>query len=274
MTEEIAAETLAQETPAGVETKEIENSATNQEEQPEGEQLESVQPESKADDDTPFPKKAINALSRRDKMIGKLRAENQRYNQEMAEIRKQIEELRNPAPQKPDPDNFDTYAEYIEALASYRDQPGNGVPQEQPMTKEQAIEAARREVMREQSLMQLAQKSAELAQKIPDYMEVANMYGDVMSSFPEEAQDAFTMADNGALAFYTLAKEGTLEALTEMTPIQMAMTIARAETRGQKYLKPTPSAAPPPLRGVRGASSAASDDSLSGTELLKKYGLK
>lgn len=265
-TEEIAAETLATETPAeGVETEATEQLEDQAHEQPE------QKPET---EEAPFPKKAINALSRRDKMIGRLRAENQRYNQEMAEIRKQLEELRNPAPQKPDPDKFETYAEYLEALASHREQPKQGGQQDQPMTREQAIKAARRDLMREQSFQSLSQKSAELAKKVPDYAETAEMYGDVMDSLPGEAQEAFAMAENGALAFYTLAKEGTLEGLADLSPMQMAMAIARAETRGQKYLKPTPSAAPPPVRGVRGASSAASDDSLSGTELLKKYGFK
>ena len=110
------AETVAIETPIeGNETQEEATEAPAEEvtEESQEEATEEATEEVKATEDTPFPKKAVNALARRDKKISKLQAEYAAATGELQKFRDQAQkaELEN-APQE---DAFDNYGDFKEA---------------------------------------------------------------------------------------------------------------------------------------------------------------
>jgi hypothetical protein len=224
-------------------------------------------------EDVPFPKKAVNALSRRDKQIAKLRAEMAAKDAELSKYRQiqtQPQEKSNPTDAPPSQGDFEDYSEYLEAKLLYR------IKQEQK-TQEDALkkqaESSRNQEWEATREREIAKSAETHKTQIPDFAQVIEEHADLADSFPPEIQRAFLEADDAALAYYNLAKEGTLESLATMSPYKAAMMIALAQTKKPTLNKITNASTPiKPLAG-RGSSTKSFDD-MSGEELLKKFNIK
>ena len=261
-------EPLVTETPAKVETP--------KEEPEEPKQAEPKDEADKAEDETddvPFPKKAVNAISRRDKQLAKMRAD-------MAALQAEVSKYRQPqaqtqqAPQTdnsaPKEDDFDDYGSFLEAKLLHKIKMEQSV--QQKSQQEQQFQTQKQQWVQQREV-EISQKVEAHKAEIPDFMQVIEMNADIMDSLPEHIEQAFLEADDAGLAYYNLAKEGKLEALLTMSPYRAAMEIALAQTK-----KPTlnrVSGAPNPIKPVSGRGTSTKDTSdMSGEELLKKYGFK
>ena len=228
------------------------------------EQSQQVDQKNPQSTDVPFPKKAVNAISRRDRQIGKMRAE-------IAAMRAEVERFQSQANQGrksdgvPREEDFDHYGDYLKATTMHE------------FRKEQA---EREQVQQQQQISQqeqrwIAERSAALDAKeqeyvasIPDYAEVMSENADIVQEFPAHVKRAFLEADDASLAFYNLAKSGKLESLASMSPYRAAMEIARAQDIKPTAVKQTQ--APKPLQGAKGTGKGSpSLDDMSWAEMKK-----
>lgn len=260
-------ETLVTETPAKVETP--------KEKSEEPKEAESKD-EAKADDeseDVPFPKKAVNAISRRDKQLVKMRAD-------MAALQAEVSKYRQPQAQpqqSPQSDNsapkeedFDDYGSYLEAKLLHKIKMEQSV--QQKSQQDQQVQSQKQQWVQQRE-QEIAQKVETHKAEIPDFMQVIETNADIMDNLPEHVELAFLEADDAGLAYYNLAKEGKLEALLTMSPYRAAMEIALAQQKKPSLNRV--SGAPSPIKPIAGrGSSTKAEGDLSGEELLKKYGFK
>lgn len=197
--------------------------------------------------DVPFPKKAVNALSRRDKQIGKLQAERAALQAELQKYREVEEQKANKAPVAED---FESYDDYIDAKQDFK------------IAKMQRESAPKAEIPSEQKAWQqermsyAAQKANETAKTIPDYTATINANIEFINSLPEGIVDTLYESSNGGLALYVLAKEGSLYELSEMSERAAAIAIGRAEARGNNYLTKPITKAPAPIGGLKGTGQS------------------
>lgn len=215
-------------------------------------------------EDIPFPKKAINALSRRDKQIGKLQAQLAAERAELAKYREQ----RVKTPELPSEESFDNYGEYL--AAKHRAEFEQEQSQKTKQDEEKQAKAQKEQwyVEREGYAIEKAQQAI---QNIPDYRQLLVENADIVQSFPEHVTDAFFEADEPALAFLALAKEGKLDSLLNMSPARVALEIGRAELRGEALSKVKPiTKTPAPIEALKGTgSSTKSLETMNADELLK-----
>lgn len=224
------------------------------------------------DESVTFPRKAINALSRRDKTIGKLRAElaalKAVQGQQPAQQAQQSHQS-NKSEGAPREEDFESYGDYLKASFKY------DMQQEQAKTK---AEAESQQLTYKEQLWKAEREQAIVQsfdghkQNLPDFVEVIASFVDVADEFSPEIEKIFLSAEDPALAFYNLAKEGKLEALATMSPYQVMREVALAEIKKPEVKRI--SAAPQPIKGATGAATGRSENALSGAELLKKYKLK
>ena len=217
-----------------------------------------------------FPKKAVNALARRDKKINKLQAQLQ-------ELQRNIQPQNNPqeaatvtqpADGAPSEEQFETYGEFLKAQIKH--EMGQESSQRDKQAQSQQLENQQQEWV-QQRQASLAEQIQTEASTIPDFADVWAENTDILDDLPEHVEMAFYEADNAPLAIYTLAKEGSLENLATMSPAKAAMEIGRAQIRAEAAAKSqTTSNAPVPISGAKG--TAKTDKSLSDRspeELLK-----
>lgn len=234
------------------------------------EEVKAETPEAEADksDDVPFPKKAVNAISRRDKQIGKMRAEMAalqaeiaKYTQNQAQPPKNQNVVNDGSPKE---DDFDNYSDFLEAKLLYK------IKQEQTAQEktkqEQALSAQKQEwvASREQEIVSKVDAHKEV---IPDFVQVIETYADIADEFPEHIVQAFYEADDAPLAFYNLAKDGKLEALSSMSPYKAAMEIALAQNKKAPVVNRV-SNAPAPISAAKGSGSGSKSlDNMSWSEM-------
>lgn len=236
------------------------------------------------EDNVVFPKKAVNALSRRDKKIAKLNAELQELRQREAEWQRgqqsqhnqqQHGGQNNQAPQEPNLDDYDNFADYQKALTQFYIKQSQEAlkqqsdPQQQAQQQQLTPQQVQQQVHYSQRAQHMDTIDADLSAKLPDYEQLKTEYSDVLADLPQHVAMAMLDAENGPLALYTLAREGKVEQLLTMNPTQAAAEMARAEIRGQQYLNKQPSSAPAPIKGVKGNSSKKSPDQMSDAEFDK-----
>lgn len=216
--------------------------------------------------DTPFPKKAVNAISRRDKTIGKQRAELEAMRAEIARLagqaqgnnqREPQQQPQQPRPQqvnndgRPQEKDYTTYAEYLEAVNDWKiEQRLNQRLSEFTNKQKQEQQTAQDNAWRQERLTAVDQQAAEFAKEYPEIGQLWEEYGDVIQEYPDELKNIFLAADNAPLAFLNLAKAGKIEAIASMSPAQAAMEIGRAQA--QPPTKPK-TKAPTPLPASRGS---------------------
>lgn len=218
-------------------------------------------------DDVEFPKKAVNALNRKNKTINKLRAQMQELEAKLKETPQQseVEEI--------NPDDFTQYGDYInahvEALVNQK------LTQSQSDMQKQQLEAQKKELkaQRDQYIIEQAQ---ELSQTLTDLPQVFQQHVVTLDSLPEQIADIFYSIDNAPAAIYTLAKEGKLEGLRYANPALAAYEIVNAQNRGMELLsKPQQrvSQAPAPLEKAKGSGSVKKQLTPD-SDVLKSLGLK
>mgnify|MGYP001547769859 CR=1 FL=1 len=214
-----------------------------------------------------FPKKAINALNRKNKQINKLRAQ-------MRELEAKLNEQPNVSEAKEiNSDDFENYGDYInaqvEALVEQKTKQSQADMHKQQLTQQQEYLKAQRD----QFIIEQAQ---EMSQTLTDLPDVWSQNAQTLDSLPEQISDIFYNIENAPAAIYTLAKEGKLESLMYMNPAVAAYEIINAQNKGlELFSKPQKrvSQAPTPISKAKGTGSfkkqlTPKDD------VLKSLGLK
>lgn len=214
-------------------------------------------------EDVPFPKKAVNALSRRDKQIGKLQAQLAADRAELAKYR----EVQKPVDNSPKEESFDNYGEYLKAIA--RHEAKQELSQSSKQQEEKAT-TAQQEAWMAQREGNAIERSKVAMETIPDYKQLFMENVDILQSLPPHLANAFMELDAPDMAFYALAKEGRLDALFDMSPIRAAAELGKAEARGETLSKAKQiTKAPAPIEGLKGTgSSTKSLDTMNSKELL------
>lgn len=219
----------------------------------------------KSDDDAPFPKKALNALSRRDKQIGKLRAQHE---QAMAELN-QLRQSTAPKPTQqatgaPKEADFTNYADYLQAVNNYNiEQKFAEYGEKQTKTQQADAEKA----WENQRIPVVDKQVDDFVKDIPDSVQIFNDNADLIKSFPDKLKRVLLAADNSPLAVYNLAKDDKLADLADMSLEDAKVEIRLAQMK--PAAKPKTSA-PAPLSASRGSvAPSKSLDSMNGDELLK-----
>lgn len=209
-------------------------------------------------DQTPFPKKAVNAISRRDKMINKLRAElnqirNQQGNQQSNQAQKQNYSADENS--KPSEDDFDTYADYISAMVDYKaEQKYRELTQTQQQQQTQLVQ----QQYIQQKHADIAEKMQQHIKTIPDFKEVLETNADILASLPLDIQNVFYNADDTAMAFYNLVKSGEVDKLFDVqNPTQAAFLISKHDRPTATRYSAQSKAPPPPKNRVTGASQGS-----------------
>lgn len=218
-----------------------------------------------------FPKKAVNAISRRDKQIGKLQAQLAAERAELAKYREQ--QPKTPVDNSPKEDAFDNYGEYLKAVARYE---AKQELSESTKKQEETQAQARDEAWTLERSQYATERATKAIETIPEYKNLLMEHADVLQSLPPHLEKAFLEADAPELAFYALAKEGRLEALLDMSPSRAAMEIGRAEIRGEALSKAKPvTRTPAPIEGIKGVGGAGKSlETMNSTELLKWFNQK
>lgn len=214
-------------------------------------------------EDVPFPKKAVNALSRRDKQIGKLQAQLAADRAELAKYR----EVQKPVDNSPKEEAFDNYGEYLKAVA--RHEAKQELSQNAEQQKKQT-NTAQEEAWHAERTEYTTNKAKQAMDTIPDYKQLFMENADILQSLPPHIERAFYESDSPEMAFYALAKEGKLDALLDMSPQRAAIEIGKAEVRGETLSKAKQiTKAPAPIEGLKGTgSSTKSLDTMNSKELL------
>ena len=227
--------------------------------------------ESKTDEEL-FPKKAVNALSRRDKKIGKLQAEKQALMQEIEALRKGASKPEIKESTEIKEEDFATYGEYLKAVAREEAKQEYQKAQKEQQELKQKGEA---ESWRTERIEALEDNAAEAKKAFPDFDRLADEALKA-ANLGQHVIDAFLEAENPAFALYSLVKENSLDSLNDMSPARVAMAIARAEDKGLALSKTKQiSKAPQPLSPAKGVTPTGKDlSSLSFMELKKELKLK
>lgn len=244
-----------------------------EEQKPETETKEGDVPDAEGSDAKPeevFPKKALNALSYRDKKIGKLQANLELERQARQELERKLSEYnapkQKPGDGRPQESDYTRYSDYMEALSDWkldqRFKSFEGKQNESATNQQEAIWAAER-------LKNIDVQEAEISKQFTDYHEVEDEYSEVVEALPPQIQRLFLEADNAPLAFYNLAKNGKLEGLATMSLAKAAMEIGRAQTQATPPPKPQ-TKAPAPIPAARGSVPVSKQlDQMTPEELLK-----
>lgn len=215
-------------------------------------------------EDIPFPKKAVNALSRRDKQIGKLQANNAALNAELAKFREQTAQQANNPPKESD---YDNYGELLKAQHRHEWQQEQAAKELQQ--KEQYTQQQEQQWFQQRNQEVLA-KAQELKAQVPDFVGLLNEYSDVLAGVPPEIERVFYEVDAPEIALYALAKEGRLEEVLGMSPSRVAIELGKAEIRGEALIKQKQiTKTPAPIEGLKGTGSSNKQlDSMNHDELM------
>ena len=265
MTEETqeAIDDASQDTPVAADNE----SAESQEEDVQDDQ-ETDASEDLESGEVEFPKKAVNALNRKNKQINKLRAQ-------MRELEAKLNEAPEVGdkPSEINPDDFESYGDYInaqvEALVEQKSMQSQTDMQKQHLIQQQEALTAQRD----QHIIEQAQEAAQVFSDLP---QVWQENAQLLDALPKEVSDIFYSIDNAPAAVYTLAKEGKLESLLYANPSVAAYEIVNAQNRGLELLskpKTRVSQAPEPITKARGTGSVKKQLSPN-DNVLKSLGLK
>lgn len=252
---------------APVETPEAENQEV------EAAEPEEATGETKDKPEEMFPKKAVNALSRRDKQIGKLRAEKQQMQQELETLRQKANpdkpEVKSAAPSEQEFEKQGkTYGEFLTATARYE--------AKQEFTQAQAKldqDRAKAELAewQEERGEALKETSAQARKALSDFDKVLSAAKPILDQLPSKYSDLFLESDNAPYAAYAMQKEGILDDLASMSLTQAARVIVEMEAKGLALTKKQTTNAPAPLISSKGnaAGTSKSLDKLSPSETVE-----
>jgi hypothetical protein len=211
----------------------------------------------------PWPSSAKNAVSRRDKQLGKLRAEKYQILSKVQELEQKLSQYqsRQQVTSKaaddeglPDINQFSSHDEYMRALAAHETR--RTIADENK--RRQDMESKSQQQAWEDERIEHLDKNSELVQEaFSDFEHTLQENADILTGLAPHVKMALYEAENGAFATYALAKDGLLEQLNEMSPARVAMIVARAEDKALAMAKTkTATKAPTPLQPVRGTAQS------------------
>jgi hypothetical protein len=200
-----------------------------------------------------FPKPAQNAIARQKHINGRLRAENEAFKTQLAELQETVKKLQPQTadPNAPKEEQFDNYGEYLKASIKYdlaKDAP--------PAPKQVTPEQLQQYTALQERVKAVEAQEVEFLKIAPDYKEVEAEYQDLIDLAPQELVNLFLEVENPPQAFYTLAKQGKLESLLDMPLHKAAIEIGKAMAVGIPQPKKI-SSAPAPLKPINGSGSGS-----------------
>lgn len=209
-----------------------------------------------------WPTTARTAVRNRDRKIANLYKKLGELEAAQKTVEKQPET--GAAPKE---DDFDNYGDFLKAQIMHELQEKQGAEQQQP---EQETNPQMQQYIA-QKQMEMAAKAQEYTKNIPDYQEVLAENAEILSALPEHVTHAFLEADDGALAFYNLGKDGGLIELLDMPPVRAAMAIAQAQ---RPYQPAAPKPVHKPIKGNSGTSQGYKTlSNMSPDEIARKFNL-
>jgi hypothetical protein len=213
-------------------------------------------------ENVPFPKKALNKISRLERERNKERAQNAAL---LAEL-EQLRQIRAQQPQNqsnndgaPQEDQFENYGDYLEAKITHKLKVEQSAREQEQKNQQMSQQEQEWIARRENEIAEMAEAHKKI---IPDFAQVVEEFADIADEFPPHVEQAFYEADDPSLAFYNLAQEGKLETLASLSPVRVAMEIARAQDK--KPLVKRVTNAPQPISSAKGSAT--------GTKSLENMG--
>jgi len=243
-------------TPQEAETPTQDAQAPEQEEQVTEEQNQPKEGDDAKPTDEPFPKKAVNAISRRDRKIGKQQGEIQRLQREMAELQKQQSQ---PAPKVEDFENK-THAEYLKAEAEHAaDQRYN---QREQQRREADLHKAESDYRAEVS-KHVDEDYQVALQTFPDFDAVMDKHatkqladGTKGLDLTPAALSALEESDKTAHALYAILNDNALDTLNSLSPMQAARMVYQYEVKADEMANnKRVSKAPEPFPSAKGRAA-------------------
>lgn len=216
-----------------------------------------------------FPKKAVNALSRRDKQIGKLKAEKQQMHQELEELRQKATPKAEVKDDSPKEEDFETYGEYLRAEARFAAKQELRETQTKQTESKAKLEADEWE---EDRRIAIEENHQEALKAFSDFKTLLDDNSDDKGQIPlsTAARRALLEADAGAFALRSILKDGVLDELNQMSPAKAAMMVARHEDKAIAASKKQTTKTPAPMTPSKGvATNSKSLDKMSPDELHK-----
>lgn len=216
-------------------------------------------------------KKLLNAMSHRDRRIGKMTAQKYETEAQLRQLQERLakyETKDSPASTAPETAKFDNYEDYLKALAEYKVNEKFSESEKKRQTEQQQVSQHTRHAER---IAHIEENDAVAREAFSDFENVFKDNEHIVMEAPDHIKQAFLEAENPAFAFYALAKEGKLESMLSMSPYQAVAMIARYEDKALALSKTKQvTKAPAPLTPSKGTSvGSKSIESLSGDDLLK-----
>lgn len=217
----------------------------------------------KAEPTTEEKIKEMERQQRRDnRKIGKLTALRYQMQKELEEFRKQTPQERantKQAGDEPKESDFETYGQYLKAVARYEAK--NEFKESQKQSSEDLSKSQAREWEEERGAL-LEENTRKAKEAFPDFVEVMKEYDEELKAAAPHVYHAFLEADNGAFAGYLMAKEGMIDGLNAMSPQKVGMLIARMEDKALTLSKTkTVTKAPTPMAPAKGSATGSKDPS-------------
>lgn len=157
-------------------------------------------------------------------------------------------EAKAPSTGKPSPDDFDTHAEYVEALTDWK-------VEEKARALEEKTRKTALQTQQEKLLEAHTERVKSFAEKTKDFQDVLENVDDIPVS--ATVQELIVTSDNGPELMYELAKNrDEFERISKLSPLAAAREIGRIETKLQKASsevetpKPKITKAPKPIEPV------------------------
>ncbi len=214
----------------------------------EAEQETDVEGDGSPENKTPWPKTAVNAMSRRDKKLNHFKAQLSERDQKLNDatfLEQRLAELKggnkpvgitpqvNSADPEPDITKYDDWDKYNKDLRAWdKRQVVAELKGSQTETQKTEQENSQFEALANKA----STKAAEVIEKNPEFFDIVQQNADIIDAFPTHVQHALLQADNATLAVVVLANEGSLEDLSEMSPALAEKTIKAAQARGMSLI--------------------------------------
>ena len=218
-----------------------------------------------------FPKKARNAISYRDKKIGKLSAELQAERLARQELEKRFtgEPQAAKAEGEPKESDFENYGDYLRAFVRWEKK--QEIQEHEAKTRAESQKAELESWEAERG--QVFDESVKTAKKtFSDYAQILDEYAAEYDDLPTHVLDAAFELENGASALYMAAKDGVLEKLAQTrSATQAGIMLAKLEEKALAASKSKPlTKSPTPMTPVKGIAAVSTPiEKMSPKEILK-----
>lgn len=181
---------------------------------------------------------------------------------------------------KPSPDNFETHAEYVDALTDWK-------IEQKEIARKQEAEKSKLEIEHKAKLKTHYDRVNAFAEKVKDFKEKLEEVDDVM--LPSAFQEVIFSSDNGPELLYELAKNRSeLERIAKLPPLACARELGRLESKlpglsseekkqEQKKITKAPKPIDPVGKNAKGVVAKSIDDpdlTFSEYEKLRREQLK